>query len=139
MDKKDEISVSRQHIDSKMINRLRIYTVIAIVMLILVAYEVLQGTFSIQLAILGIFGGLIVGSIVGRMYRLDWDEDNSNVTGYIDGIGVFILIIYLIFIFARAHYLGLAIILSITAGTMMGRVMSTRHNINKILRAWKIL
>jgi membrane associated rhomboid family serine protease len=81
IDKKDEISVSRQHIDSKMINRLRIYTVIAIVMLILVAYEVLQGTFSIQLAILGILGGLIVGSIVGRMYRLDWDEDNSNVTG----------------------------------------------------------
>jgi uncharacterized membrane protein YagU involved in acid resistance len=113
--------------------------VVAIIMLISVAYEVLLGTITIQLAILGIVGGLIIGAIVGRMFRLNWDEDTSTVIGYVDWIGAVILIIYLIFIFARAQYLGLALILSITAGTMLGRVLSTRHNLNKILRAWKII
>jgi uncharacterized membrane protein YagU involved in acid resistance len=139
MNERDERSVRHQHIDSKMINRLRIYMVVAIIMLISVAYEVLLGTITIQLAILGIVGGLIIGAIVGRMFRLNWDEDTSTVIGYVDWIGAVILIIYLIFIFARAQYLGLALILSITAGTMLGRVLSTRHNLNKILRAWKII
>jgi uncharacterized membrane protein YqgA involved in biofilm formation len=33
----------------------------------------------------------------------------------------------------------LIIIFSITAGTMLGRVLSIRHGIDKILKAWKIL
>lgn len=139
MNNKNEKSVELQHIDSKMIMRLRIYLIVAIVMLILVVYEVLKGAFNVQSAILWIFIGLIVGSIVGRMYRLRWDEATSNVIGYVDGIGAVILIIYLIFVFTRSYYLGLNIILSITAGTMLGRVLSTRHGIEKILRAWKIL
>ncbi|WP_176720337.1 MULTISPECIES: hypothetical protein [Methanobacterium] len=48
--------------------------------------------------------------------------------------------------FTRTHFLGywmqgaplLALILSITSGTMLGRVMSTRKGITKILKALKI-
>jgi hypothetical protein len=144
--KKDEPSV-RQYLDPHIIMRLRIYMIVAIIMLIIVAYEVFQSTFSIYMALGGIIIGLIVGTLVSRMYRLSWDEKANDVIGRIDWIGGVILVLYLIFIFTRAYYLGywihgaplLAFILSITAGTMLGRVLSTRHGIDKILRAWKIL
>ncbi len=76
--------------------RLRIYSIVAIILLIFIAYEVSLGTITILLAILGIIVGLIIGSILGRVFRLDWDEQNNKVTGYIDLIGAF-LIMYLIF------------------------------------------
>ncbi|MGZ7158908.1 MAG: hypothetical protein ACXVHR_00350 [Methanobacterium sp.] len=112
-------------------------------MLIVVAFEVITSSFSIQLAILGILLGLGIGIIIGRIYRLSWDEETSNVIGQVDKIGAIILVLYLIFIFTRAYFLGywihgaplFALILSLTAGTMFGRVMSTRHGVKKILNA----
>lgn len=116
-------------------------------MLVVIAFEVLESTFSISLAIGRILIGLGVGTIVSRMYRLSWDEETSNVIGRIDWIGAVILVFYLIFVFTRAHLLGywmqgaplLIIIFSITAGTMLGRVLSTRHGIEKILKAGKFM
>ncbi len=139
MNEKNELSLRRQHIDSKMKTRLRIYSLVAIILFIFVAYEVSLGTITILLAILGIVIGLIVGSILGRMFRLDWDEENSKVIGYVDGIGMFIIIMYVLFVLTKIHYLGFVFIMSITAGTMLGRVMITRHNMTKILKAWKVV
>jgi len=136
-----------QYIDQRLIKRLRIYIIIALIMLAVVTFEVLKGTFSIQFAIGGILIGLGIGTIISRMYHLSWDEETNNVIGRIDWIGAVILVFYLIFVFTRAHYMGywiqgaplLALILSITAGTMLGRVMTTEHGIDKILNALKIL
>jgi hypothetical protein len=139
MNEKDELSLRRLHIDSKMKTRLRIYSLVAIILLIFVAYEVSLNTITIPLAILGLVIGLIVGSILGRMFRLDWDEENSKVIGYVDGIGAFIIIMYIIFVVSKIHYLGFVFIMSITAGTMLGRVLITRHNMTKILKAWKVV
>jgi hypothetical protein len=145
--KKEDKSLVTQHMDKRLILRLRIYTIVMIIMLIIISYEVLQGTFSILMAIGGIIICMAVGTIVSRVYSLSWDEKTSDVIGRIDGIGAVILVCYLIFIFTRARYLGywvqgaplFAFIFSITAGTMLTRVMSTRHGINKILRAVNIL
>jgi uncharacterized membrane protein len=145
MKKRDELQVT-QYIDRRLIMRLRIYIVVMLVMSAVIVFEVLKGTFSIPLAVGGILIGLGVGTIVSRMYRLSWDEETNNVIGRIDWIGAVILVCYLIFIFTRTHFLGewvqgaplLTIILSITAGTMLGRVMSTEHGIGKILKALKI-
>lgn len=133
------------YIDKRLINRLRIYTIVMIVMLVLLIYEVLKGTFSLAWAIGGILIGLGIGTIVSRMYRISWDDESSNVIGHIDWIGGVILILYLIFIFTRTHYLSnwlqgaplIALIFSITAGTMLGRVITTEHGIKKILETWK--
>lgn len=146
MKKKNEPSIN-QYLDPRLIRRLRIYIIVMLIMLVVIAFEVLESTFSIPLAIGGILIGLGVGTIVSRMYRLSWDEETSNVIGRIDWIGAVILVFYLIFIFTRAYLLGywmqgaplLTIIFSITAGTMLGRVLSTRHGIDKILKALKIL
>ena len=81
------------------------------------------------------------------MFRLSWDEETKKVIGYMDWIGAVVLVLYLIFILTRTVFLGylvqgsllLALILSVTAGTFIGRVMGTRRGIRKILKAWKIL
>lgn len=137
----------KQYLDKRLITRLRIYVIVMIVMLIVIVLEVIQSTFTIPMTIGGMLIGLGVGTLVSRMYRLSWDEGTSNVIGQIDWIGAVILVCYLIFVFTRAHYLGywvqgaplLGIIFSITAGTMLGRVLSTEHGIHKILESLKIL
>ena len=146
MKKKNEPPI-KQYLDKRLITRIRIYVIVMLVMLIIIAFEVIQSTFTIPMAIGGILIGLGVGTIVSRMYHLSWDDETSNVIGRIDWIGAVILVFYLIFVFTRAHYLGywiqgaplLTIVLSITAGTMLGRVMSTEHGIHKILKSLKIL
>ncbi len=136
-----------KYLDQRLIKRLRIYTIVMVVMLLVIIYEALTGTFSISWALGGILIGLGIGTLVSRMYRLSWDEDTSNVIGQIDWIGAIILICYLIFIFTRTHYLAywvqgpplMGLVFSLTAGTMLGRVMSTERGIKRILRTWNIL
>ena len=86
--------------------------------------------------------GLVVGIIVSRMYRLSWDEEAGQVISNMDWIGVIILVFYIIFILTRTLLVGywvqgapyFAIILTITAGVMIGRVLGTRQGIHKILK-----
>jgi hypothetical protein len=145
--KKENEPPIKQYLDPRLIRRLRIYILVLLIMLVVIAFEVIQSTFTIPLAIFGILIGLGVGTIVSRMYRISWDKETCNVIGRIDWIGAVILVFYLIFIFTRAHFLGywmqgaplIAIIFSITAGTMLGRVLSTRHGIDKILKVLNIL
>ena len=136
-----------KYLDQRLIKRLRIYTIEMVVMLLVIIYEVLTGTFSISWALGGMLIGLGIGTLVSRMYRLSWDEDTSNVIGQIDWIGAIILICYLVFVFTRTHYLSywlqgpplMGLVFSLTAGTMLGRVMTTERGIKRILRTWNIL
>ncbi len=135
------------YLDKRLIFRLRIYTLVMIFMLLVISGEVLSGTFSVAWALGGILIGLGVGILATRMYRLSWDEDTSHVISRIDWIGGIILICYLIFVFTRTYYLSywvqgtplMGIIFSITAGTMLGRVLGTRRGIQKVLKTWHIL
>ena len=137
----------RQYLDTRLIVRVRIFSIISIVMLSVIAFEMLRGTINMFLAIAGIFMGLAVGVIVSRMFRLSWDKETKKVIGNMDWIGAVILIFYISFMLTRTLLLGyyvqgslfLAIVLSITAGTFIGRVMGTRRGIRKVLNAWKIL
>ncbi|MGB9937215.1 MAG: hypothetical protein ACPK7O_05795 [Methanobacterium sp.] len=109
----------------------------------MILFEFIKGTFAIHLIFLGILIGLGVGIISSRTYRLSWDNDTNNVISRMDTIGVVILALYLIFIFTRVDLLErwihgnplFAVVISITAGTMMGRLVITRHEIAKILKS----
>jgi hypothetical protein len=142
MPKKSKSRVA-EYIDDRLIKRLRIYMAIMGIMLVVIIFEIIMGNFSIAWALGGILVGLGVGVLISRMYRLSWDEETNNVIGRIDWIGGAILILYLVFVFSRTYYLSywvqgtplLALVFSITAGTMLGRVLSTEHGIKKILTA----
>lgn len=137
----------KEFMDTKLVNKLRLYTVIMIIMAVIVIAEVLRSKFSPELAVIGFISGMVVGIFVARMYKLSWDETANNVTGTVDVIGGIILVLYLTYIFTRSYYLGqwvqgvqlFAFLLSMTAGTMFGRVINTRHDAYKILRAIKIM
>lgn len=143
---KNKKETKTQYIDKRIINRLRIYLAVLLFLVVLIIFEVLKGTFSIQLVMVGIIIGLVVGTVVSRTYNLSWDEETSNVIGQIDWIGAVILVCYLIFIFTKTHFLGylvqgtnlFGIIIGITAGTMLGRVMGTKRSIDAILQALEI-
>lgn len=145
MKKKDKQAI-KEYTDSRLIKRLRIYLIITFIMLLVIAFEVIISSFTILTAIIGIAIGFLVGRIISRIYHLSWDEETHNVIGRVDWIGGIILVSYLVFVFTRAHYLGywihgtplFAFILSLTAGTLLGRVMGTRRGIKKILKASKI-
>ena len=145
--KKSDKSTVISHLDPRLVRRIRIYSVVMLFMLLVIIFEVLQGAYTIAWAAGGILIGLGIGTLVSRMYRLNWDEDTSQVISRIDWIGGVILVCYLIFVFTRTHYLSywiqgsplVGLIFSLTAGTMLGRVLSTEHGIKKILKTWDIL
>jgi hypothetical protein len=111
-----------------------------------IVIEVVQGRIIIQWALVGILIGLLVGTIVTRMYNLSWDEESNTVVGKMDGIGIVILVGYLIWEFTKSYFLGYwvqgsilsAILLGITAGSMLARVVSNKRNIEQILIALEI-
>ena len=152
MEKKDDKSKIRydkskvEKIDWKLMMRLRIYLLVMFAILAVIIFEVINGTFSIQWALVGILIGLVVGTIVTRMYNLSWDEETNSVIGEMDSIGVVILLGYLIWEFTKSNFLGYwvegsilsAIILGITAGSMLARVLRNKRSIEQILKALEI-
>lgn len=137
----------REFMDTKLVNKLRLYTLLMVIMILVVSAEVLRSKFSPDLAVIGFLTGMVVGILIARIYKLSWDDSNNNVTGTVDIIGGIILVLYLIYIVTRTYYLGqwvqgtplFAFILSMTAGTMFGRILNTRHDVYKILKALKIM
>lgn len=131
------------HIDRKLYRRLRRFCIICLAMIGVIMVDVLRNIIGIQLAIGGILIGIAIGVVVSRMYHLSWDEQNTKVVAQIDWIGTVILVLYMIFILCRdwffGHWVQTATIaafgISISAGSMLGRIFSTRRNIYKTLQA----
>ena len=110
-----------------------------------IVVEVL-GRFGIPFVLIGVLIGLVIGIIVSRSYRLSGDAETNKVISHIDWIGAALLVCYLVFIFTKSYFLGFyvqgaalfAIILGITAATMLGRILGTRHGMNKLLKTLEI-
>ncbi len=110
---------------------------------VFVVFEVATGGFAITSALL--FGalGFIIGIIMGRRFRLSWDEKTNTVAGSTDVIGAIILVCYLIFVTAKPDIFGsyeqghqlLVALLSLSAGTQLGRILGTRRGILRLQQA----
>lgn len=115
-------------------------------MLVVLIIDLARGLISFPLTAAGLAVGLVVGVIVSRMYRLRYDEDARRVMGQIDGVGVAILLAYIVFVFTRNQLFAgwteganvAAFSLSVTAGTMLGRLVGTAQGIRRVLTAWGV-
>ena len=142
-----KVHPARQHIDRRLIVRLRLYCITCLVMLGVIVVEVVRHKIGVTLAAGGIAIGLVLGIVVSRMYRLSWDEQTTKVVAQIDWIGGGILGLYITFIFFRdwffGHWLkGSTLVefgLCISAGLMLGRVLGARHGISIALQSLGIL
>jgi hypothetical protein len=128
-------------IDKKLVRRIRMLVIILLVMVGVLVYEILTSHINLFWVLLGIVSGLIVGLIVGRMFSIRWHEENEKVIGKLDVIGGIVLIIYLAVSIVRnwifAHWFVGAILttftISFVTGVMLGRILSLRFNIKRVL------
>jgi hypothetical protein len=135
------------HIDKKLRFRLRLYSIISLVMLGIVLYEIFIKILPLEFAVVGIFIGLFLGVISARMYHLSWNHDAKKIVSRLDVVGVIILVVYIAFVIVRSKLIGYfvaapvvgAVSFSITAGVMLGRVVGTRNAIIEILRERELI
>jgi len=131
----------KEYIDAKLIRRLKILVLILVVMAGVVVYEIFISNINIFLATGGLFLGFVIGLIAGRMFSIEWHEESSKVVGRLDALGIAVLVLYILFSIARhwifAHWLTGAVLSAFTftfiEGAMLGRVMSLRFSIKKVL------
>jgi hypothetical protein len=144
--KKREEQPKSQYIEDRLIRRLRLYLIVTLTLSAVIVVEVLAGRFGLALALIGFCIGFVVGIIVSRSYHLSWDVETNNVIGRIDWIGAILLVCYLVFVFTKSYFLGsyvqgaqlFALLLGITAGSMLGRILGTRRGISKLLKTLEI-
>lgn len=135
------------HVDKRLRFRLRLYSIISLVMFGIVLYDIFQNTLPLEFAAFGILVGLVIGIISTRMYHLSWDHDANKIVSRLDVIGIIILVCYIIFVVVRSKLIGIfvaapvvgAVGFSITAGIMLGRVVGTRNAIIEILQEREII
>ncbi|MBU4536009.1 MAG: hypothetical protein KKF16_09400 [Euryarchaeota archaeon] len=129
-------------LDEKIIKRLKGYKGIALIFLVIVTIEVISGYFNPFLALLGILAGVVIGIISSRIFHLQWDEESAQVISNMDRLGVVVLLLYLLVVIYRRFFLEgyfegtplLILTLSIIAGTMIGRLLTTIVVVKRIMR-----
>jgi hypothetical protein len=136
-----------RHIDKKLRFKVRLYSLISLVMLGIVLYEIFIKILPLYFAAFGIFIGLFLGIISARMYHLSWNHDAKKIVSRLDVIGIIILVFYMGFVIIRSRLIGYfvaapmvgAVGFSTTAGIMIGRVIGTRNAIIEILKEREII
>ncbi|MBF9254554.1 hypothetical protein I2I11_14715 [Pontibacter sp. 172403-2] len=132
----------KQHLHKKVIFRLRMLLVILLVMCGIVVYDIVTGVLGWMLALAGIAAGVVLGYVVGYLSDVRWHEETSKVIARMDKVGGITLGLYMVFSFSRRWIFGhwihgpalTAFSFSIVLGTMLGRFLSTRSKVVRILK-----
>lgn len=131
----------KEHIDKKLLRRLKMLALIVFVMTAVLTYDIATSHINILFVIIGLTIGVGVGIIVGRMFSIEWHVEDSLVISRLDLIGGIILIVYIALSIFRswifAHWFTGAILsaftISFVEGVMIGRILSLRFFIKKVL------
>lgn len=136
-----------KHLDKKLRFRLRIYFLVSIILLVAVLFEILTSRVNLQLALIGLLVGSLIGVIAARRFLLSWDKNAKKVIAQLDFIGGVILVLYIASAIFRSRIIGHFVqgsyvtgtSLSVVAGIMIGRVFGTGHKVVEILREQRII
>lgn len=138
---------AKNFVERKLLIRLKLFFVVFALLVIVIFIEVSRGHFTSSTAMGAIMLGLLIGGIFVRRKRIYWEEETSRVIARMDRIGVILLVLYVSLIAFR-HFLldrwipGTQLIgfgFSITAGAMLGRLLSMRSQIRQILKEKNII
>lgn len=129
------------HIDKKLKFRLRLYLVISFILFCLVGFDVYTQQLPWIFAILGMAIGGIIGIFASRMFHLSWDKDARKVVSRLDTVGIIVLIVYILFSFARREVISYFLptpeiwpfSFATIAGVMIGRVIGMGRKIQMII------
>jgi hypothetical protein len=112
----------------------------------LILYDVIRHTLRIDLGLIGIAIGMIIGIFTSRMYHISWNTDVKKVVSRLDIYGIGIIILYILLEVNRGKIVGYfthdfevtTIGFAVLTGIMAGRVIGTRGKILQILKEQKI-
>ena len=126
--------------------RIRIFLILGLVMLVLIALNVIHGTLSIQSALASVIAGSLVGFVSSRIFNLSWDADGEQVVGRIDTVGWIVLAAYVLFEVARSFIVerwlpseAAAIGFAFIGPALITRVLSLRGRIIRVIKDEKVL
>ncbi len=134
------------HIDKRLRFRLRLYFLISLILVCLLAYDIFQGTLRLDYAIFGLFAGCGIGIIASRMFHISWSHDAKKVVSRLDVFGIGILVLYIFFTLLRTRIVGYfthnfevgTVGFALLSGILFGRALGTRGKIIEVLRTQKI-
>jgi hypothetical protein len=135
----------RENASKRLLLRIRILSVVYVVLLIMTIYSAINSHAILWKVILGLCIGIIVGVISSRMFKISWDKDGAEVIGKIDVYGVIVLVLFIVFEVNRNNIAGLfdsgeslgAIVLTLVTGTLFGRILGITRQILRVVRSRK--
>jgi hypothetical protein len=138
---------ARQYVERKLLRRLWIFFAVFIVLVAVIIYEVSQNYLEGSACVGAIMLGMLIGAVFVRRKRIYWEEETSTIIARMDRIGIAMLVIYILFAVSRHIFMHswlhgrqlTAFSLSLTAGAMLGRLLSIRSQIRQILKERKII
>jgi len=138
---------AKQHVERKLIIRLRIFFIVFILLTGIIIYEVDRQYLPASACVGAVMMGMLMGAVFVRRKRIYWEEETSRVIARMDRIGIGLLVIYIIFLITRHWILHqwlrgdelTAFSFSLAAGAMLGRLLSIRSQIRQILKERKLI
>ena len=138
---------AKQYVEKKLINRLRLFFLLFTLLIIVISYEVSRGYLNVSSVIGAMMIGMMIGAAFVRRKRIYWEEETSTVIARMDKIGIWLLVVYILFAVTRHFALErwfhgqqlTAFSFSLAAGAMLGRLLSVRSQIRQILKERKII
>jgi hypothetical protein len=136
-------SVRRKYVHRKLLLRLRMFSLVFTGLCTAVTYQLwaYDGRPLPAFAAGGV--GLLVGLIVGRLSKVLWHEEATQVVAKMDKLGGVVLAGYVAVALSRRWVLGhwftghelTAVTLAFTAGVMLGRLLATRRAVILVLQS----
>lgn len=131
----------KNHVDKKLIRRIKILILVFVVMTGALMYEIFLSDINPLWLLLGVGSGFSIGFLAGRMFSIEWHPEDKKVIGRLDLIGAIVLVLYIGVSIARhwvfAHWFAGATLTAFTfsfiEGAMLGRIASMRLNIKRVL------
>jgi hypothetical protein len=104
---------------------------LAIVVLVLAALDLIDGTLGLGCAAGGLLPGVVLGLFASRIRRMSWDGTAGRVIAHIDWIGAVILVCFVVGNLMREWVLGhwvegaalTTLGMCVTAGVLTGEVI----------------
>ena len=131
----------RNLLHRKLLFRLTIPTIIAVVMLVALIIDSFFTSFPV-ITYAWILVGIIIGYPFGRLTKISWNSDKTQLV--LDGSGVALLVVYIVTSIIRSiilriefGYLSyvLAITLLVSVGGIIGRTIGTMRQIELALKS----
>ncbi len=131
----------KRNVDKKVKRQLWFFVFMFFLFVFLSIMHFIQDAIPLKYPILAFFIGIILGAILSRIQNVTWDNKGHQIVKDFDLIGgilLFLLILLNIFKrdivheFVHLEHIS-AVIFSLNAGIMLGRVYTIRHQIIEIL------